>query len=186
MIVGVALSGMVSSLSAQEHAGKPLEEKKAQPAAPASATSTTAPKTARAQGSITSLTLTGQAPELKVRGSDGKTWTFALNPKTLVVWKNGQLSKPEELKNGDRVNVRYLEKDGKNWVRAIEIVQAPQPTNVPAAPAPVAPPAAPAPAPAASMAPMATPVAPPVPPVVAPMTSPVAPNEQKKVDSNSP
>ena len=176
MIVGLMISG-ISTVGAQEHAGKPLAEKKAPQAAPAGTTSTTAPKTARAQGSIKSLNLTSQAPELKLTASDGKLWTFGLNPKTVVVWKNGQLSKPEELKTGDRVNVRYAEKEGKNWVRAIEIVQAPQqPTTTAATPAPT---------PTPSMAPAAPPFTPPVPPVASPATPTTTPTEQK-TKSNSP
>ena len=175
MIVGLMISG-ISTVGAQEHAGKPLAEKKAPQTAPAS--STTAPKTARAQGSITSLNLTSQTPEIKLSASDGKLWTFGLNPKTVVVWKNGQLSKPEELKTGDRVNVRYAEKDGKNWVRAIEIVQAPQqPTTTAATPAPM-------PTPTPSMAPAAPPLTPPVPPVASPATPTTTPTEQKAKSSS--
>ena len=130
-VVPIIICGFVSAAHAAEHAGQAMEPK----ATATSSTLTPTPQIASAQGSIATLDLTSPSPSVKLDAADGKSWTLALDPKTITVWKSGQLGKPEDLKVGDSVKVRYTEKEGKKWVKSIQVVQAPAPLAASAAPA---------------------------------------------------
>lgn len=116
------LCSLTSAAQAQE---KPAPTGSASQAAP--------PITSTAEGSIKTLDLKAPSPSLTVTTTYGSTSTFGLDPKTITVEKDGQTSKPEELKVGDRVKVSYMWKDGKRWAKSIELVQAPKSTTTPVA-----------------------------------------------------
>lgn len=108
---------------------------------PASSMTAPTPQIKSSQGSIAEINLVSPTPWFKVSGANGESWTFMLDAKTSSVWQNGQLLKESDLKVGEQVKVRHTSKEGKEWAKSIEIVQASAPLASPAAPerAPVEP-----------------------------------------------
>ena len=77
-----------------------------------------------AEGSVSWVDVALLPPSLKLTTADGKIWTMVLDAKTTSVWKGNQMAAADALKIGEHVKVRYMAKDGKNWVKSIQIVEA--------------------------------------------------------------
>ena len=84
---------------------------------------------AMVEGVVAKLDVQSAEPSVQVRAGDGMTWTLALDPQTISVWKDGQLSDTAALKVGDRVMVRYMMKDGVKWAKSIRVSQAAAPSS---------------------------------------------------------
>ncbi len=74
------------------------------------------------KGSITSLDLTAPQPSVKLSSSDGKTWTFELDPKSTSVWKEGKTAHLSGLKKGQSVEIKHVASGGKDKVQSIRIM----------------------------------------------------------------
>ena len=92
-----------------------------------------APQILSANGTITALDITSAAPSIQLTDAAGKSWTIALDAKTTTVWQGMQLSKLEELKVGDAVKVRYINKEGKETARTIQVAPAMTHASAPSA-----------------------------------------------------
>lgn len=106
------------ALAAEEGSSMP------QPAS-TSASSTPTPQILSAEGTISALDLQAASPSLQLTAADGKVWNVAVEPQATMVWRNGQMAKLDQLKAGERVKVRYTEKDGRHVAKSIQLAQAP-------------------------------------------------------------
>ena len=79
------------------------------------------PQISTSEGAITAMDVTSTAPSVTIRGAAGQSWTLALDPTNVSVWRNGQMGSLDELAVGAQVKARHLERDGQQWVRSIEI-----------------------------------------------------------------
>ena len=104
---------------------------------PASSTASITQSLSVERGTIAALDLLSASPSLKVTRTDGTSMTFALDPKLVTVTKEGEGvgSKPEALRVGDRVTIRYTEKDGKKWVKSVSVKAASTTAASPVSPA---------------------------------------------------
>lgn len=73
------------------------------------------------QGSIQAIDLKGTPPTLKLIGSNGRTWTLALDMKKTAVTRSGKTAKLEQLRVGQDVTVAMEMKDGREIAKAIQV-----------------------------------------------------------------
>ena len=85
-------------------------------------------------GTITALDLKASAPSLTIAGAGGRAQTLGVDPKTATAWQAGKMIPLEQLSVGQRVQVRFSQKDGRNAVKSIQIMS-PKSTPSSAAPA---------------------------------------------------
>lgn len=95
-------------------------EEMAEPAAPAP-TSVPAPAVQSVDGSITSLDVLSTAPWIKLKDANGAESMIYLDAVSTTVWKANQAGKLTQLKEGDKVKVRTMKKDAKDFAKSIEI-----------------------------------------------------------------
>lgn len=115
LFLACATAGVLPALCAAE---EPATSK------PMSSSSAPTPQTMTAEGAVSSVDLTSIPPSVQLTTADGKTWSMVLDAKTTSVWKGNQIATPEAVKTGDHVKVRYMAKDGKHWVKSIQIIEA--------------------------------------------------------------
>lgn len=127
MTVGLVISGLMPAVWAVEQ-GQPSDAKPAATSpSPVQATATSTPSSSIVEGTIASLDLASATPSLKVTGADGKSWTLGVDPKTSSIWKNGQMVKWEDLKQGQSVKIRHAMIGGKDLAQSVRIVSASKP-----------------------------------------------------------
>ena len=131
MVAGTAPAALAEQTAKPSNSGSAMTQSAA---APTSASAVVTPKTSLAEGSIATLQLQATPPSLTLAGSEGKTWTLIIDPKSTTVWESGQMAKLEQLTVGQRARVRYAEQDGKSVITSVQIQPASGPTA--AAPAP--------------------------------------------------
>ncbi len=117
----LSMSGMVPTARAAEQASQ----------APASAAS--AAVIHSIEGTVASLELTSAAPSLHLTTADGQSRSLLVDPKALTVWRSGQYVLVSQLKAGNRVVIKYMQKDGTNVVQSIRVQEPTVPASVPAA-----------------------------------------------------
>ena len=144
VVSGLMAGGMVEAAWAIEQAGQAAEHKAAPtsasstqptttpPAPPAStppapSASTTAVPSAMVEGSITMLDLQSATPTMTVNSVAGKVWTFALDSKSTMVWKDGQMITLDALVKGQSVKIRYATTGGKDLAQSIRVISAAKP-----------------------------------------------------------
>ena len=136
VVSGLMAGGMGEAAWAVEQAGQATEHKaaptsgsSAQPATTPSAqpASTTAVPLAAVEGSITALDLKSATPTMTVHSIAGTVWTFACDPTSTMVWKDGQRIPWDGLVKGQSVKIRYATTDGKNRAQSIRILSTSKP-----------------------------------------------------------
>lgn len=141
VMIGSIVCGILPVLEAAEESSKPTSASSsastAQPApASTSAAAPSAPKLSIAEGTVSAIDLTSLTPTVKLTGSDGKVWTIGVDLKATTVWDNGQAAQLAQVHAGQRVRVRYQEKDGKPIATAIRLEPVQKPTASTTTPAP--------------------------------------------------
>ncbi len=106
---GVVLAGMLGMvmpvLAAEQVTARPT-------------TSVASPSTV--EGSV--IGVDARSNSLKITAADGKTtWTLALDPKTPIWGADGQRASAAALSVGQRVQVSYLSKQGKQVAQSVKI-----------------------------------------------------------------
>jgi len=136
VVSGLMAGGMVEAAWAIEQAGQAAEHKAAPTSAsstqptttpPAPPASTTAVPSAMVEGSITMLDLQSATPTMTVNSVAGKVWTFALDSKSTMVWKDGQMITLDALVKGQSVKIRYATTGGKDLAQSIRVISASKP-----------------------------------------------------------
>ncbi len=135
-LVGVVAFSIVSSLvppamgAGQDGGGGGLEQEQ-EPTTQQQPTKSTkkkgvvpAPKPASIEGSIVSLNLKpsqGLSPNIMVKTTDGRLFNFNLTPEPSV-WRSGEHAKLSDLKEGQKIALRYSLKNGGYIVESIRMV----------------------------------------------------------------
>jgi hypothetical protein len=122
-VVFTFVTGIVGFTAAQTSTTTtppPATEKKADPKSDKMAKPATTTKTA--SGSVKTVAPDSLVVAGKEKGTE-KEWTFALNATTKVK-KAGKAAAAADLKEGDRVQVRYTEADGKATATAVTVSSA--------------------------------------------------------------
>ena len=89
---------------------------------PAQAASTQPMASERVQGSITALDLMATRPSMKLSAAGGKSWTFELDPKSTVVWKEGHAAPFNQLRTGQSAEVRHAVIGGNDVAQFVRIL----------------------------------------------------------------
>ena len=144
VVCGMVCACAALAFAAEQPASSSGSTSAATPSSSPTLSSTPTPQSPAVVGSITALDLKSSAPSLKLAAADGKIWTLGLDPKTTVIWQEGKISTLDQLSVGQRVQVRYTAKDGKEIAKSIQIAQAPKAAATAPAAAPATPTAAPA------------------------------------------
>ena len=130
LIVGSVLGGLAHTAWAADQEGSsrqqgmtPASQSQLQ-ATPGStqAASTQPIASETVRGSIAALNLAATQPSMKLSATNGKSWTFELDPKSTSVWKEGQSTHLNQLKTGQSVEVRHAVISGKDIAQSIRVV----------------------------------------------------------------
>ena len=73
----------------------------------------------------------GTPQRLLVAGEHGKEWLLMIDPSTTSMSKEKKPATLADLRDGDRVKVAYLEKNGTPWIQSLEAAPALQPPSAP-------------------------------------------------------
>ena len=130
LLIGGIASGVVPSGWAAEEKGSLKKT------APASTKPSAAnPSLLTAQGVMSALNLTASPAQLTITTGTG-TLTLTFDPKVTTVWKEGVLVRPSQLQAGQRVKVRYMERNGRQIAKTISIQSPAKPATTATPPTP--------------------------------------------------
>lgn len=96
----------------------PASEEAAKAPAPAAAA---APVTQSVKGTLAELDLVSKTPHLTLTTTDGKSRSFSVEPKLMNIWGGGERLMLSQLKTGDHLLVKYVEKDGAEAIQSIRV-----------------------------------------------------------------
>ena len=72
-------------------------------------------------GQVAAIDLKAASPSVKISAGAGKSWTLAIDPKTVTVKQAGKAVTLDQVKVGQKVKARYTVQDGKQVISSLEL-----------------------------------------------------------------
>ncbi len=91
------------------------------PPASTAVTSAPTPVISTSEGTVSAVNTSVTAPWLKIKDAVGREWVIMIDTASSSIWRGGNQVTWTDIKVGDKAKVRHTEKEGKVFVKTVEL-----------------------------------------------------------------